>query len=244
VGGGHNSAGSIPAASAYGSGGGGGGGDAPSFLDSSGSAGLGGSAGQTVTQSVDTSAYPTSDIYLVTTIGARGNGSTSGTTAGGNGAIGVVTYASPLGGTNNYSTEDLVSRRLALRNFTGNLEPNNPTESARTINSDSITLPANLYLVEVSFSVIVDATTDDTYTYSFTFYHTKGGVDTGLITYSGTAGDNNTVRSGTFESLLELGGSDNIKLIQAYTTDSDATPKSGAFSVKANGPVLSGNYWS
>ena len=244
AGGGHNSAGSIPAASAYGAGGGGGGGDAPSFFDSSGSAGLGGSAGQTVTQSVNTSAYPTSDIYLVTTIGARGTGSTSGAYVGANGAMGVVTYASPLGGTSNYSTDDLVGRILPLRSFTGNLAPNNPTESARTIDSDLITLPENIYLVEVSFSVIVDATTDDTYFYSFTFYHRKGGVNTALVTYSGTAGDNNTVRSGTFETTLELGGSDNIKLIQAYTTDSDATSKSGTFSVKANGPVLGINYWS
>ena len=244
LGGSNNSAGSAPLSGAYGSGGGGGGGDAGGLFDSAGLAGVGGSAGQTIIQSVNTSAYANSDIYLVTTIGALGLGSTSNQYFGGNGANGVVTYASPLGGTKNYSTEDLLGRRLALRSFTGTLFPQNADAAYRTIQSDLITLPANLYHVEVEFSVSVQGSSDHSYTYSFTFYHVKNGVDTALTTYSGTAQPYSTTRSGNFEALLNLGGGDRIKLVQAQTSSTYASSGSGTFLVKASGPVEDVTYWS
>jgi hypothetical protein len=241
-GGSNNSAGSIPAASAYGAGGGGGGGDAPSLFDSSGLAGVGGSAGQTITQSVSTSAFPTSNIYLVTTIGTRGLGSTSNQYSGANGANGVVTYASPLGGTKNYSTEDLLGRVVPKKSFSGTFAPSNTTESTRTVQTGVVTLPSNFYEVEITSDIVVDAQTDYSYTFTINLIHVRAGVETILASYSGTAGDNGTRVERSFAGILNLGGSDRFKLVHVYTSSIRARNGSATLSIRAQGPVVNTNY--
>ena len=242
LGGSNRSAGSAPLSGAYGAGGGGGGGDSPDFLDDSGLAGVGGSAGQTITQSVSTSAFPTSNIYLVTTIGTRGLGSTSNQYSGANGANGVVTYASPLGGTKNYSTDDLLGRVVPRKSFSGTFDPSNTTESTRTVQTGVVSLPSNFYEVELDVDMTLDAQTSYSYTYTVNLIHVRAGVETVLESYSGTAGDNGTRVERSFAGILNLGGSDRFKLVHVYTSSTRARNGEATLSVRAQGPVVNLNY--
>jgi hypothetical protein len=242
LGGSNRSAGSAPLSGAYGAGGGGGGGDSPDFLDDSGLAGVGGSAGQTIVQSVSTSAFPTSNIYLVTTIGTRGLGSTSNQYSGANGANGVVTYASPLGGTKNYSTDDLLGRVVPRKSFSGTFDPSNTTESTRTVQTGVVSLPSNFYEVELDVDMTLDAQTSYSYTYTVNLIHVRAGVETVLESYSGTAGDNGTRVERSFAGILNLGGSDRFKLVHVYTSSTRARNGEATLSVRAQGPVVNLNY--
>lgn len=118
----NTAANSAPAVS-YGAGGGGAGGDASSWIDASGGGGGGGRAGQIVTQTVDCSAYSGQDIYLqVASIGAGGVGS-GGDRPGGNGAAGVVSYSSILGGTTQVGLDRMINRKIGP--FTSTTAVNN-----------------------------------------------------------------------------------------------------------------------
>lgn len=77
------------AASGYGAGGGGSWGDMPSFGDRSGNGGKGGQAGEFIEETINTSGYGTSNIFLVITqMGSGGAGAVGGRNSSGNGSAG------------------------------------------------------------------------------------------------------------------------------------------------------------
>lgn len=116
AGGANQSQGGNAPSTSYGAGGGGGGGDAPGLFDSSGNMGEGGNAGETVSQVVDCSSAST--VYLeIVSIGSGGTGSTAGDYNGGNGAPGIVSYTSPLGGTTEANLENIDKGSL-VKGFT------------------------------------------------------------------------------------------------------------------------------
>jgi hypothetical protein len=96
------------AGSSWGAGGGGAGGDDSGWFDSGGLAGGGGSAGQVVSQTIDLSAETVDTYFVVETFGAGGV-STGGTYQGGTGGQGAASYTSILGGTTQYTVDDIVT---------------------------------------------------------------------------------------------------------------------------------------
>lgn len=101
--------GSNAPSGSWGAGGGGAGGDTSNWFDSAGGAGGGGSRGSVVSQTVDLSAETLDTYLVVSTFGAGGAGGDggSGNFDGGNGAQGAVKYSSILGGTSQYTIEEL-----------------------------------------------------------------------------------------------------------------------------------------
>ena len=95
----------------YGAGGGGGGGDNAPWYQQDGGGGHGGYSATPVTHtltSADLASYAGQDIYVEVSIGAGGAGGAS-EFLGGDGASGVATYTSLLGGTDQYELSDLAA---------------------------------------------------------------------------------------------------------------------------------------
>ena len=168
TGGGEKQSGSSPTLGNYGAGGGGAGGDDSSTFDSSGGAGEGGSAGQAVSQVIDTSST-TSDIFIITTIGAGGAGSTEFDYNGGSGSSGAVAYASPLGGTTTYTINDFIQKRIPKKTYyVQGLNAINGSGS--TYNGPDISLPKGYYKIKGFVNLTADAPGSSNTRYN---YHIK-----------------------------------------------------------------------
>lgn len=152
AGGALNTAGSDAPSTSYGAGGGGGGGDAGGTFDSSGAAGLGGAASVATVANLEIT--QTTNIYAVISVGSGGAGDTTGVTfAGGDGANGVVTISSVLGGTETFKASTLPYMFDALASGVAHQENLN-----RNFQSSSVSLVpssqdhGNLYLYKDIFS--------------------------------------------------------------------------------------------
>jgi hypothetical protein len=180
-GGGEKAGGGTPPTGSWGAGGGGAGGDDSSIGDSSGGAGEGGFAGQAVSRTIDTSAY-TGDIFIITTIGAGGAGSTEFNYTGGTGAQGAVAYASPLGGTTSYQLVDFLEKQVLKVKVDSNINYNG-TYASETA---AITLPKGYYRVKgFQNSSTRPSTTGGNHYYNYLFELVRG------------TGGNQTISSGS-----------------------------------------------
>ncbi len=179
AGGGEKGGGLTPAVGHFGAGGGGAGGDDSSIGDSSGGAGEGGFAGQVVSQTIDTSAI-TADIFIITTIGAGGTGSSEFDYVGGNGSSGAVAYASPLGGTTPYTVDDFIQKRIKKTTFSydAGSQSINGTEAVKA--GPDITLPKGYYKINGYINLLIDPPSNSNlrYVYTMSIVRNSGGNTT------------------------------------------------------------------
>lgn len=208
---GPNQAANSAPATSYGAGGGGAGGDNSSWIDASGGGGGGGRAGQIVTQTINTSAYSGQDIWLqVVSIGAGGVGS-GGSRVGGNGAQGVVSYSSILGGTTQVGLDRMINRRIGTVST---------TNASRT--SASYTAPvAGYYLSATAYSITVPQPPRGTpATGSFALQYEINGNGTWISLKSWTSIQYET---GTYTGLINLSSAASFKIRLVRTGGTDGT---------------------
>ena len=221
TGGGEKGGGLTPAVGHFGAGGGGAGGDDSSIGDSSGGAGQGGFAGQAVSQTIDTSAI-TGDIFIITTIGVGGSGSSEFNYVGGNGSSGAIAYASPLGGTTPYKVDDFIQKD-ASRTKTQSGQINTTPLYANTTN---ITLPAGYYKTTGSAIITVDPSQDSNTDYTFAVNLIRGsGQNETLASGSGRSTDGDPSSRGiTFTGQkLFLSGDDFFQFTVVKTGSQNAS---------------------
>ena len=246
AGGGEKQSGSSPTLGNYGAGGGGAGGDDSSTFDSSGGAGEGGSAGQAVSQVIDTSST-TSDIFIITTIGAGGAGSTEFDYNGGSGSSGAVAYASPLGGTTTYTINDFIQKRIPKKTFYHLVGTQAVNGSGSTYNGVDISLPKGYYKVKGFVNMTVDApgSSNTRYNYHIKLIRNVGDADT-LASGSNFLTDGAvTTHQYTWDEasdLLYFSGDDHFQWFAQRTQYSDGQLQV-RFEIEIEGPYSNTNYY-
>ena len=239
AGGGEKGGGLTPAVGHFGAGGGGAGGDDSSIGDSSGGAGEGGFAGQAVSQTIDTSAI-TGDIFIITTIGAGGSGSSEFNYVGGNGSSGAIAYASPLGGTTPYKVDDFIQKEASrYKTATGTL-----SGTPLYVNTTNISLPSGYYKTTGSAYITVDpgSSSNSYWTYAVNLIRGSGQNET-IASGSVNLTDGNPGSGGLSFSgqKLFLSGDDYFQITAVKTAYSNA-PYSAFISVALNGPWSNETY--